>query len=115
MEQKLIICIVNSGFADAVMDAARDAGARGGTIVNARGAARAEAEKKYQVSIHQDKDLVLIVVDETIREEILHLLYKKVGFNTPAQGFLFSLPIDESAGFNNPSNIETSLDDSEEE
>ena len=43
-DYELIVCIVNSGFAEEVMSAARECGARGGTIINARGTARQEAE-----------------------------------------------------------------------
>ena len=48
---ELIVCIVNSGFAEEVMNAARECGARGGTIVNARGTAREEAEKLIHMTI----------------------------------------------------------------
>ena len=44
-KHEVIICIVNSGFSDEVMDAAREFGARGGTVIRARGTANAEAEK----------------------------------------------------------------------
>lgn len=112
MGGELIVCIVNSGFADLAMDSARSAGARGGTIINARGAARPEAEKKYKVSIHTDKDLILIVAEENHKNEILHALYNTVGFNHEAQGFIFALPVDEAVGFSYiSSNTETLTED----
>ena len=40
---EVIFCIVNTGFSETVMEAAKDAGARGGTILNARGTANKEA------------------------------------------------------------------------
>ena len=43
-EYEVILCIVNSGFSDAVMDAAKEFGARGGTVIHARGTANTEAE-----------------------------------------------------------------------
>ena len=115
MKQELIVCIVNSGFSDMVMNAARDGGARGGTILNARGAARAEAEKKYSISIHEDKDLVLVVADEESKEEILHNLYNKIGLHTDAMGFVFTLPVDESVGFRNVHVEEKDIEDKEED
>ena len=42
---EVILCIVNTGFAEAAMDTARKLGARGGTILNGRGTASKEAEK----------------------------------------------------------------------
>ena len=41
------MCIVNTGFTDVVMDAARDKGARGGTVIHARGTANKEAEEFF--------------------------------------------------------------------
>jgi hypothetical protein len=113
MKQELILCIVNNGFSDVVMDAAREGGARGGTIINARGSARAEAEKKYKLSIHDDKDIVLIVAEEDCKEKIIRALYHKVGLNTPAHGLTFTMPIDDSIGFNNNILEHQDLTDSE--
>ena len=54
---EVIFCLVNTGFSDAVMDAARDAGARGGTVIHARGTANKEAEKFFNISIQPEKEL----------------------------------------------------------
>ena len=48
-EHEVIYCIVNSGFSDAVMDAAREFGAGGGTVIHARGTANLEAEKLFNI------------------------------------------------------------------
>lgn len=100
---ELIVCIVNSGFSDSVMDAAREEGARGGTKINARGTARQEAEAAFGISIHPEKEIVLILVSEDIRDGILHAIYKKAGLNSPAQAIAFSLPVDETVGLGNKS------------
>ncbi len=96
----LICCIVNTGFSDAVMDAARDVGAQGGTVIHARGTANKEAESFFHISIQPDKETVLIVVDSKIRDDVLHALYQKVGLQTAGQGIAFSLPIDGVVGLN---------------
>ena len=106
MKKELIICIVNDGFSDTAMDAARQGGATGGTIINARGSARAEAEKKYKVSIHEDKDIVLIVADIDAKDNIMHSLYQKVGLNSDAHGIIFTVPVDDTVGFRNNSVLE---------
>lgn len=95
---ELIVCIVNSGFSDTVMDAARSAGASGGTKVNARGTARQEAEAAFGISIHPEKEIVFILVGEDTRDAILHAIYQSVGLNSPAQGIAFSVPVDETVG-----------------
>ena len=69
---EMIICIVNNGFSDAVMDAARAAGARGGTVMSARGTAGKEAEKLFNISIQPEKELVMILVGHEIRDGVLH-------------------------------------------
>lgn len=93
-----ILAIVNQGFSDNVMEAAREHGARGGTVINARGTAKAEAESKYNIVIHPEKEIIIILAKEEIKDNILHAIYKEVGLNTPGQGIAFALPVDEVVG-----------------
>ncbi len=93
-----IICIVNAGFSDSVMAVARECGAGGGTVLNARGTAREEAEKLFHISIQPEKEIVLILVKKEIRDTILHAIYKEVCLNTLGQGIAFSVPVDEVIG-----------------
>ena len=93
-----IICIVNSGFSETVMAAARECGARGGTVINARGTAKEETEKLFNISIHPEKEIVLILVTQDIRDNILHAIYKSIGLNSEGQGIAFSLPVDDVVG-----------------
>ncbi len=95
---EVIFCIVNAGFSDAVMDAAREFGARGGTILRGRGTANPEAEKLFALTIHPEKEVVMILVDAKIKDKILHALYQEVGLKTPGQGIAFSLPVDSVVG-----------------
>ena len=69
-----IFCIVNSGYSEAVMDAAKKLGARGGTIMNARGTANKEAEKFFNITIQPEKEIVMILVPSALNEDILHAL-----------------------------------------
>ena len=97
-KHEVIICIVNSGFSEAVMDAARELGARGGTVIRGRGTANAEAEKLYGIAIQPEKEIVMILVDASIKNDILHALYKAVGLNTPGQGIAFAMPVEDVVG-----------------
>ena len=97
-EYEMIVCVVNTGFSDAVMSAARACGARGGTVINARGTANPEAESFFKITIQPEKEIVMIVVPSTIKDDILHALYKDVGLNTPGQGIAFTLPVDAAVG-----------------
>lgn len=95
---EVIFCIVNTGFSDAVMDAAREYGARGGTVLRGRGTANPEAEKLFHITVQPEKEVVMIVVKSEIKDDILHALYRAVGLKTPGQGIAFSLPVEDVVG-----------------
>ncbi len=97
-KHEVICCIVNTGFSDDVMDAAREFGARGGTVIRARGTASPEAERLFNIAIQPEKELVLILVESKIKDDILHALYKAVGLKTPGQGIAFSMPVESVVG-----------------
>lgn len=99
-KHEVIMCIVNSGFSETVMDAAREFGARGGTVIRGRGTANAEAEKLYGIAIQPEKEIVMILVDSSLKDDILHALYKAAGLKTPGQGIAFSLPVEDVVGLN---------------
>ena len=106
-KHEVIFCIVNSGFADEVMDAARQFGAGGGTVLRARGTANPNAEKLFNIAIQPDKEIVMILVDATIKDDILHALYKAVGLNTPGQGIAFSMPVESVVGLSGANKAES--------
>ena len=95
---ELIICIVNDGFNEHVVSTAKKHGAKGGTVINARGTANEELATKFNFSITPEKEIVLLVVLVEIKEDLLHSLYREVGFNTQAQGVIFTVPVEETAG-----------------
>lgn len=93
----LIITIVNRGNSDLVMDAAREKGARGGTIVKAMGTG-AEIAKFFGVSIPDEKELVYIVTTKADRDGIMKSIMEKAGVNTDAHGIVFALPVESVIG-----------------
>ena len=93
-----IFCIVNSGYSEAVMDAAKKLGARGGTVINARGTASKEAETFFHITISPEKEIVMILVPKKIKDDVLHVLYQDVGLDTAGQGIAFSVPVDSVVG-----------------
>ena len=103
-EHELIVCIVNEGFSDAVMDAAKEVGATGGTILHARGTANKEAESFFKITVQPEKEIVMIIVTSDIKNEVLHALYKEVGLKTPGQGIAFAMPIDNVVGLSSSKN-----------
>lgn len=90
---ELVVCIVNAGFSQNVMEAARAAGAQGGTIIRARGSANPEAEEFFSINVQPDKEMLLILVPASIKDDVLKAVYKDSGLGSEAQGIAFSLPV----------------------
>jgi succinyl-CoA synthetase beta subunit len=97
-KNELILCIVNQGFSGAVMDTAKRLGAKGGTVLSARGTASKEAEMFFNITIQAEKEIVMILVPSNIKDDILKGLYDSVGSDKAAQGIAFSLPVDNVIG-----------------
>ena len=95
---EVIFVIVNSGYAEEAMDVAREQGVRGGTILNARGVAREKEATFFGITIHAEKEILMMVVDKEIRDNVLNALYTRMGMGQKAQGIAFSLPVSDVAG-----------------
>lgn len=101
-ESEMIIAIANEGYSDTVMDAAREAGARGGTILHCKGIAGGEAARFYNVNITGEKELVMIVAPTAEKASIMSAIMKQTGPNTPAGAVVFSLPVSRTMGLKMP-------------
>ena len=95
---EVVFAIVNAGFAEEVMDVAKEHGARGGTIINARGVAREEAAAFFGITLHAEKEILMMVVEKKIRDAVLNAIYKEMGMAKKAKGIVFSLPVSDVAG-----------------
>ena len=93
MEYSLIITILNRGFSDLVMDSARENGAKGGTIITARGTGSKVAEKLFGITVSQEKELILILTPTETKNVIMSAICKTAGLNTQGKGISFSLPV----------------------
>lgn len=97
-QKDLVITIVNHGHTDDVMEAARSASATGGTILHARVAGLAEAERFFGISIQPEKEMIFILVDSSVKQEVMTAICKKAGLNTEAKAMSFSLPVNHAVG-----------------
>jgi nitrogen regulatory protein PII len=97
-EYEIIAAIVNDGFTDLVMNAAKGAGAHGGTILTARGTGNKDIEKFFGVVITPEKQIVLILVPRKIRDVVMEAIGKEAGINTRGQGICFSFPASDVVG-----------------
>lgn len=102
---ELIICIINDGFSDLVMQGARNAGARGGTIFHGKGTGNADIEKFFGISISPEKEVVLIVAKKEEKDSIVSAIYKEAGLDTKGQGIIITLPVDDFVGPSIVSNL----------
>lgn len=97
-EYELIVAILNEGYADMVMDAARSAGAAGGTVLHARGTGAGETERFFSVSLAEEKDVIYIVSTGKEKAAIMRAISSQAGPETRAGAICFSLPVSSVAG-----------------
>ena len=97
-EHELIIAVLNAGYSDAVMDAARTAGAGGGTVLHARGTGTKQAEKFFGVSLAEEKDILYIVAPAGQKAAIMSAINTTTGAGTKAGAICFSLPVSDVFG-----------------
>ena len=95
---EVIFAIVDDGYAEDVMEVAKEQGVRGGTILNARGVANQEAAIFFGITLHTEKEILMMVVDKSIRDNVLNAIYQQMGMSKKAQGIVFSLPVSDVAG-----------------
>lgn len=96
---EMIVAITNEGRTDMVMNAARSAGATGGTVLHGKGTGGISEEKFLNVSIAKEKEVVLIVAKSAQKSAIMKTILQCAGPQTEAGTIVFSLPISEVAGF----------------
>jgi len=94
----LIVVIANQGSTDLVMDAAREAGATGGTVIHAKGTGTDLVRKFFGVSIASEQEMVFILARSEAKKPIMKAIMAKAGIQSAAQSLVFSLPVGDIAG-----------------
>lgn len=95
-----IMAIVNQGFSEDVMNAARPMGASGGTVFHSRRIDSEAAMKILGISIQQEREIVLILARKTDKKDIMKAINETCGMKSEAQGVVLSMPVDEIIGLN---------------
>jgi hypothetical protein len=98
IEMELIVSICAKGHSDEIMNAARNAGARGGTIIKAKGTASAGTDKFFGMAISDEKEITYIVAKKEQRTDIMKAIASYT-YADNAHPIVFSLPVTETAGF----------------
>lgn len=97
-EHELIIVIADEGHTDQIMDAARSAGAGGGTALHAKGTGADYAKQFFGVTLAGEKEMILVVSPGKKRDGIMKAIVDAAGPATKAHGIVFSLPVSMVAG-----------------
>jgi len=97
---KAIFTIVDRGKGENVMDAAKSAGARGGTIINARGSGIHETEILFSMPIEPEKEVVMILAKNEIVDNISSAIREELKIDEPGMGIMFVLDVNKTYGLN---------------
>jgi nitrogen regulatory protein PII len=98
IKNDLIIAIINQGYCDEFMTTAREAGATGGTVLNARGMAHQGPVKFFGVSVQDEKEIIIILTKREKKTAIMQAVSQAYGIASKAGGIVFSLPVDQVMG-----------------
>lgn len=94
----MIIVTVNQGFSDEVIDTAKSAGAKGGTIIRGRRRGMDAAMKFWGISLQEEQEIVFIIVPKTRKKDVMTSICKAHGLRTPAHGVVLSIPVEDALG-----------------
>lgn len=98
MQFKLIMAFVKPNITDAVVDAMKEAGATGATIIPARGTGVREAKTFFGLSIEDQTDILVFLVEEHVVESLMKVIRLAGKFDKPGTGIAFVLPVEHVAG-----------------
>lgn len=93
-----VVTIVDGGFSEYVVDAAKEVGAKGATIINGRGSTSKDNDSFYKLNIQPDKSIIIILCKKEQTKNIIEAINRKAGLNTKAHALSFVLPVEEAVG-----------------
>ena len=97
-EESELMVIANQGYTEVIMDAAREAGASGGTAIHAKGTGMERAERFLGVSIAAEKEIIFIVAKSAEKNAIMKSIMEQAGMASKAKAIVFSVPVTDTAG-----------------
>ncbi len=95
---EVIFTVVNRGSAEEVIQAAKSEGAKGGTIINARGSGIHETEMLFAMQIEPEKEIVMILVKNELTQKIVEAICTKLKIRDPGNGIVFVFGVNEAVG-----------------
>lgn len=97
-KHELILAILNRGHTDTVMEAAKSAGATGGTIIHARRVGFEDAANLFGFTIQPEKEIIAILTPKEIKNDIMKKITAAAGINTECRAIVLSMQVDEIMG-----------------
>ena len=97
-EFDLIVTIINKGWADEIVEAARSAGAEGGTVLYGRGTGVHERKSFFGILIEPEKEVVLTLIRRECTQSVLQAIIKAGQLERPGTGIAFVLDVSQVAG-----------------
>lgn len=94
----VVAVVMERGYTNVAMDAARKAGARGGTVISARGIAENEVKRFFGIEIQAEKEIVFLVVRSNEKQQVMTALMQAVGMKTRSHGIVLSMPLSAAIG-----------------
>ena len=94
---KVLFMVTNAGFAEDVIEIAREQGVKGATILNARGEG-SHHESIFGITLDTEKEMVFSLTDEKTAEKAMSAIKEKAGIKTPAHCICFTMPVDKTVG-----------------
>ena len=98
MRFQMILASVKSDITDTVVDSAKAAGATGATIISARGTGVREAKTFFGLSLEQQTDIIMFLVEELTLPSIMEAIQEAGEFHKPGTGIAFALPVSQVVG-----------------
>jgi len=96
-----IFVVVDKGQAESVINAAKSAGDRGGTIINARGSGIHETETLFSMAIEPEKEIVFIISKSNLTDTIVDKIREELKIDEPGKGIIFVLDVNKTYGLFN--------------
>ncbi len=98
-DANLITCVLQTGLAEDVLDAAKNCGAQGATISYGRGTGVRERMGLLGVTIDEQKEVIRIIVSEEQADRVFEAMYLAGGLDTPGNGIMFMSKLDRVATY----------------
>jgi nitrogen regulatory protein PII len=92
--------VVNQGYSDELMAAAREAGAGGGTVINVRGLMHEGPVRFFGISVQEEREAIMILASKEKKIPIMRAVSRDFGIGSKAAGVVYALPVDSVLGIN---------------